>query len=94
MAQCRQIGRCPTGEAVITTAGRLPAQKVIHTVGPIYRGRPEDARLLASCYRNSLELARRHSLARVAFPSISTGGPTATPWRRRPGWLWPPWPGR
>ena len=73
MAQCRQIGGCPTGQAVITTGGRLPAGKVIHTVGPIYRGRPEDAKLLASCYASSLELAARHGLRSVAFPSISTG---------------------
>lgn len=73
MAECRQIGHCPTGEAVITTGGRLKAKKVIHTVGPIYRGRPEDARLLASCYQSSLELAAKHGLRSVAFPSISTG---------------------
>jgi O-acetyl-ADP-ribose deacetylase (regulator of RNase III) len=73
MAECRQIGHCPTGEAVITTAGQLPAQKVIHTVGPVYRGRPEDERLLASAYESSLSLAAEHGLATVAFPSISTG---------------------
>ncbi|MCB2188776.1 MAG: O-acetyl-ADP-ribose deacetylase [Deltaproteobacteria bacterium] len=73
MEECRQIGHCPTGQAVITTAGKLPAKKVIHTVGPIYRGRPEDAELLASCYRSSLELAARHGLKSVSFPSISTG---------------------
>ena len=73
MAECRQLGGCPTGQAVITTAGRLKAKKVIHTVGPIYRGRPEDPRLLASCYASSLALAARHGLRTVAFPSISTG---------------------
>jgi O-acetyl-ADP-ribose deacetylase (regulator of RNase III) len=73
MAECRRIGHCPTGEAVITTAGQLPAQKVIHTVGPVYRGRPEDERLLASAYESSLSLAAEHGLATVAFPSISTG---------------------
>jgi len=73
MAECRRLGGCPTGQAVITTAGRLPAKNVIHTVGPIYRGRPEDARLLASAYRSSLELAARHGLRGVAFPSLSTG---------------------
>jgi O-acetyl-ADP-ribose deacetylase (regulator of RNase III) len=72
-AEARRLGGCPTGQAVITTAGRLPAGKVIHTVGPIYRGSPEDARLLASAYRNSLELAARHGLRSVAFPSLSTG---------------------
>lgn len=73
MAECRRIGGCPTGQAVITTGGKLPAAKVIHTVGPVYRGRPDDARLLAACYTNSLELAARHNLKSVAFPSISTG---------------------
>ncbi|MBU4276590.1 MAG: O-acetyl-ADP-ribose deacetylase [Proteobacteria bacterium] len=73
MAECRKIGSCPTGEAVITTAGRLKAKKVIHTVGPIYRGRPEDPRLLANAYLNSLDLAARYGLRTVAFPSLSTG---------------------
>lgn len=73
MEECRQIGHCPTGGAVITTGGRLKAKKVIHTVGPIYRGSPQDAQLLASAYRSSLELAARHGLRTVAFPSISTG---------------------
>ncbi|MGD8563185.1 MAG: O-acetyl-ADP-ribose deacetylase [Desulfarculaceae bacterium] len=73
MEQCRKIGGCPTGEAVITTAGRLPADKVIHTVGPIYSGKPRDAELLASCYRKSLDLAAKNGLRTVAFPSISTG---------------------
>ena len=73
MEECRRLGGCPTGQAVITTAGRLPAEKVIHTVGPIYSGRPNDAQLLASCYKNSLALAIKHGLRSVAFPSISTG---------------------
>lgn len=73
MAQCRQLGGCPTGQAVITTGGRLPARKVIHTVGPIHRGRPEDALLLASAYRSSIDLAAVHGIRRIAFPSLSTG---------------------
>ncbi len=73
MAECKKIGHCPTGEAVITTAGRIKAKKVIHTVGPIYRGRPEDPRLLASAYQSSLALAAEHKLRTVAFPSLSTG---------------------
>ena len=73
MAACRQLGGCPTGQAVITTGGRLPAKKVIHTVGPIYRGRPEDALLLARAYRSSIDLAVRHGMRRIAFPSLSTG---------------------
>jgi O-acetyl-ADP-ribose deacetylase (regulator of RNase III) len=64
----------PTGEAVITTGGRLPARHVIHTVGPIYgRHGGEEARLLAACYRNSIALAAAHGLASLAFPAISTG---------------------
>jgi O-acetyl-ADP-ribose deacetylase (regulator of RNase III) len=64
----------PAGEAVITGAGRLKAQFVIHTVGPIYgRHGGNEARLLASCYRKSLELAREHQLISIAFPAISTG---------------------
>ncbi len=71
--ECRAIGGCATGDAVITTAGRLPARHVIHTVGPIYRDAPDDAVLLASAYRRSLEVASEHGLRTVAFPSISTG---------------------
>lgn len=72
-AEARRLGGCPTGQAVITTAGRLPAKKVIHTVGPVYHGAPDDAKLLASAYRSSLDLAVRHGLRSVAFPSLSTG---------------------
>src|SRR6187399_2086739 len=64
----------PTGEAVITTGGELPARFVIHTVGPIYgRDEEREATLLAACYQNSLELAQEHQLVSIAFPSISTG---------------------
>jgi len=64
----------PTGEAVITPGGLLPARFVIHTVGPIYgRHGGEEARLLAACYRNSLALAAENHLATIAFPAISTG---------------------
>ena len=78
MAECSAIrakqGGCPTGQAVITTGGNLPAKHVIHTVGPIWRGgnacEPE---LLASCYRESLRLAVEHNIKTIAFPSISTG---------------------
>ena len=70
---CEQ-GGCPTGEAVITTAGKLPAKYVIHTVGRVWRGGQNDEpRLLANCYRNSLELAVRHGVTSVAFPKISIG---------------------
>jgi O-acetyl-ADP-ribose deacetylase (regulator of RNase III) len=64
----------PTGEAVITTGGDLPARYVIHTVGPIYGQYPErEAELLAACYRNSLRVASQHQISSIAFPSISTG---------------------
>lgn len=64
----------PTGQAVITTGGNLPARFVIHTVGPIYGRQPDrQAELLAACYQNSLLLARQHQLSSIAFPSISTG---------------------
>lgn len=74
MEECRKIGGCPTGEAVITTAGRLPAKAVIHTVGPIWRGGERgEPELLANAYRNSLALADQRGLSSIAFPSISTG---------------------
>ena len=73
MEECRKLGGCATGQAVITTAGDLAADRVIHAVGPIYSGRPQNADLLASCYRASLSLATRHGLRSIAFPSISTG---------------------
>ncbi len=74
VAECRTIGGCPTGEARITHGYHLPAQWVIHTVGPVWRGgdRDED-RLLAACYRNSLALAQQHGIRTIAFPAISTG---------------------
>src|ERR671914_1768810 len=80
LEECRELRRTrypeglPTGEAVITTAGLLPARHVIHTVGPIYgQEGGREAELLAAAYRNSLALAAAHALAGVAFPSISTG---------------------
>ena len=64
----------PTGGAVLTTAGRMPARHVIHTVGPVYgSGGPDKAEKLARCYRNSLRIAAEEGLATVAFPAISTG---------------------
>ena len=74
LAECRQIGGCPTGEARITRGYRLPARYVIHTVGPVWHGGGEgEAELLASCYRRSLELALAHGIRTVAFPAISCG---------------------
>jgi O-acetyl-ADP-ribose deacetylase (regulator of RNase III) len=74
LAQCRRVGRCPTGSAKITPGYRLKARHVIHAVGPVWRGgaQEEDA-LLASCYRVSLGLAAAQSLRSIAFPAISTG---------------------
>ena len=80
LKECQQLRRTiypdglPTGQAVITTGGKLPAKHVIHTVGPIYGQNPQrEAELLAACYQNSLLLARQHGVSSIAFPSISTG---------------------
>jgi O-acetyl-ADP-ribose deacetylase (regulator of RNase III) len=80
LAACRRIREAehphglPTGEAVITTGGRLAAKHVIHTVGPIYgQHGGDEARLLARCYENCIALAVRHALSTIAFPAISTG---------------------
>ena len=74
LAECRTLGGCETGEAVLTRGYRLKAQYVIHTVGPVYRG-PSAAtkRLFESAYRRSLEVALVKGIRSVAFPSISTG---------------------
>ncbi|MGA3042030.1 MAG: O-acetyl-ADP-ribose deacetylase [Bryobacteraceae bacterium] len=69
-----RIGRCPTGSAVATVAGALPARQVFHAVGPVYRdGRQGEPELLASCYRKCFELAHEHGARSVSFPAISTG---------------------
>jgi O-acetyl-ADP-ribose deacetylase len=74
LAQCRKLGGCATGDAKITTGGRLRARHVIHTVGPVYRdGEHGEPDLLASAYRRSLEVAVENELKTIAFPSISTG---------------------
>lgn len=80
LEECRELRRTrfpdglPTGKAVITTGGNLPAPHVIHTVGPIY-GRHDggEAQLLAACYINALQVAAQHGLSSIAFPAISTG---------------------
>jgi O-acetyl-ADP-ribose deacetylase (regulator of RNase III) len=70
----RRIGRCPTGSAVVTGAGNLPARYVFHAVGPVYRdGRHCEPELLASCYRTCLALAEERQVRTVSFPAISTG---------------------
>ena len=73
LAECLTLGGCPTGDAKITKGYRLKARHIIHTVGPVYRGSPHDAELLASCYQRSLHLAALNHLRTIAFPSISTG---------------------
>lgn len=74
LEECRAIGGCAIGEAVVTTAGELDAKYVIHAVGPIYSGgSSEEAELLARAYRNSLRRAVEKDASSVAFPSISTG---------------------
>jgi O-acetyl-ADP-ribose deacetylase (regulator of RNase III) len=73
LAECKTIGGCPTGEACLTKGYKLPARYVIHTVGPVYRGRSQDSRLLSSCYRESLTLADTHGAHSIAFPAISCG---------------------
>ena len=75
---CRKIraarGGCPTGEAVITTAGQLPAKYVIHTVGPVWQdGNNREEQLLGYAYLNSLKLAEKHDIHSLSFPNISTG---------------------
>jgi O-acetyl-ADP-ribose deacetylase (regulator of RNase III) len=78
LEECRKIvakqGGCNTGEAVITTAGSLPAKYVIHTVGPVWNGGGyNEKEKLANCYLNSLQLAVEHNCKTIAFPNISTG---------------------
>lgn len=74
LEECKTLGGCETGHAKITGGYRLPARHVIHAVGPVWRGGSEgEADLLASCYRESLELAVEHDVRTIAFPAISCG---------------------
>jgi O-acetyl-ADP-ribose deacetylase (regulator of RNase III) len=71
--ECRTLGGCPTGEARITKGYNLAARHVIHTVGPVYSGKPRDKTLLTGCYQNSLKLAAGNNVHSLAFPAISCG---------------------
>lgn len=74
LEECRLLNGCRSGEAKITGAYRLPAKRIIHTVGPVWQGGfNREPELLASCYRQSLQLAAANQLRSIAFPSISTG---------------------
>ena len=73
LTECKRIGGCPTGEARITDGYNLFASNVIHTVGPVYSGKPRDSHLLEKCYQNSLKLANDYNIKSIAFPAISCG---------------------
>ncbi len=74
LEETRKLGGCKIGEAKMTNGHRLPAEYIVHTVGPVYgRMEGQEARLLAQCYRSSLDLAQAHLVRSIAFPSISTG---------------------
>jgi O-acetyl-ADP-ribose deacetylase len=74
LRECRLLGGCKTGQAKLTKAFRLPANYIIHTVGPVWQdGKKGETELLASCYRQSLDLALSYGIRRIAFPCISTG---------------------
>lgn len=71
--ECKRLGGCETGEAKLTSGHRLKAKHVIHTVGPVYSGGPQDPKDLRTCYLNSLRVAEDNGITSISFPSISTG---------------------
>ncbi|MGM0366922.1 MAG: macro domain-containing protein [Actinomycetota bacterium] len=71
--ECKTLGGCNTGEAKITRGHRLPAEYIIHTVGPVYSNSPSDPVDLSNSYKNSLKLASEHNIDSISFPSLSTG---------------------
>ena len=73
LKECMKLHGCKTGQAKITSGCKLRAKYVIHTVGPVYKGKPEDEKLLSDCYKNSLDLAKQNDIRSIAFPAISTG---------------------
>lgn len=73
LAECKTLNGCQTGQAKITKGYNLPSKHVVHTVGPIYSGTPDDKRQLENCYRNSLLVAKENNLHSIAFSAISTG---------------------
>lgn len=74
LEECKRLGGCKTGDAVITQSGKLAAKRIIHTPGPVWHGgKNKEEELLRSCYRNSFRLAKENSLKTIAFPAISTG---------------------
>ena len=71
--ECKTLGGCETGQSKITGAYNLPCKYIIHTVGPVYYGRDDEAKLLASCYTTALQIAKKRGIRSIVFPCISTG---------------------
>jgi O-acetyl-ADP-ribose deacetylase (regulator of RNase III) len=72
--ECKKLNGCHTGESKITKAYKLPCKYVIHTVGPVWnKGNKNEENLLANCYKNSLNIAKKYNITTIAFPNISTG---------------------